>query len=141
MKKRTRNSGVTPSDYRALSEFRYQIHRYLSSSDQAVKAAGIRPRQYQLMLALKGLPGELEPTVGTLAERLHIRHHSAVELITRSERRGLIKRERSERHGSFVLVRVTKKGEALLRKLVAARRKELRSSGPVLVQALQSLID
>ncbi|MBI4471852.1 MAG: winged helix-turn-helix transcriptional regulator [Acidobacteria bacterium] len=130
---------VTITHYRALSEFRYQIHRYLTLSDEAAKAAGLHPRQYQLLLALKGLPEEMEPTISTLAARLQIRHHSAVELISRSEIRGLVRRERSELHRSYVFVRITRKGEAMLRKLVAARRKELRKSGPILVKMLQKL--
>jgi len=79
---------VRDSDYRALSDVRQNIHAYLHFSDHAAKAAGIEPRQYQLMLAIRGLPVEMEPTVGTLAARLRVRHHSAVELIDRAERNG-----------------------------------------------------
>lgn len=127
------------SDYIALSEFRYQIRRYLVLSDEAAKSAGLHPRQYQLLLALKGLPPEIEPTVGNLAARLQILHHSAVELISRSEKKGFIKRERSKQHRSYVFVRITRKGETVLRKLVTARRKELRTTGPILVKMLNSL--
>src|SRR5437870_8305540 len=63
------------SDYRALAAFRYHIGRYLEFSDQAAKAAGIEPRQYQLLLAIRGLPETIEPTVGALAHQLRSRHH------------------------------------------------------------------
>ena len=132
-------SDVILSDYQALAEFRFQIHRYLTLSDEAARSSGLQPRQYQLLLAIKGLPPGTEPTISNLAARLQIRHHSAVELISRSEKKGLIKRERSAEHRSYVFVRLTKKGEAQLRKLVATRRKELRSSGPILVEMLKAL--
>src|SRR5262245_45567953 len=117
MRKPSEND-VTAADFRALSEFRYQIRRYLAFSDAAAEAEGLRSRQYQLLLAVKGLPEGIEPTIRNLAERLDIRHHSAVELVDRLEKRGLVKRERSQLHRSFVFVRITKEGEKVLKRLV-----------------------
>src|SRR5262249_48420732 len=71
------DNDVTTSDFRALSEFRYQIRRYLAFSDAAAAAEGLPSRQYQLLLSLKGLPEGIEPTIRHLAERLDVRHHSA----------------------------------------------------------------
>ena len=130
---------VRDSDYRALSDFRQNIHDYLDFSDHAAKAAGIEPRQYQLMLAIKGLPVEMEPAVGTLAARLRVRHHSAVELIDRAERNGFVARERSA-NGRNVLVQLTPNGAHTLERAVAARLEELQSAGPVLVKALRRLL-
>jgi DNA-binding MarR family transcriptional regulator len=92
------------SDYRALAEFRYHIGRYLDFSDQAAKAAGIEPRQYQLLLAIRGLPETVEPTVGALAQQLRSHHHSTVELINRAEANDLVQRSRD---GTRVLVRLS----------------------------------
>jgi len=133
------NTDVTQSDYRALAEFRYQIRRYLSFGDQAAEAAGLRSRQYQLLLALKGMPDGMEASIKNLADRLGIRHHSTVELVDRLEKRGLVKRERSSVHRSFVFVRITKEGEMMLRKLVASRKADLKVAGPILVKALTTL--
>jgi DNA-binding MarR family transcriptional regulator len=130
---------VRDSDYRALSDFRQNIHDYLDFSDRAAKGAGIEPRQYQLMLAIKGLPAEMEPTVGILAARLRVRHHSAVELIDRAERNGLVSRERSA-NGRYVRVQLTSKGTQTLERAVAARLEELQSAGPILVNALRRLL-
>jgi DNA-binding MarR family transcriptional regulator len=124
------------SDYRALAEFRYHIGRYLDFSDQAARAAGIEPRQYQLLLALRGLPNELQPTVAALAHQLRRRHHSAVELINRAETNKLVKRTRA---GTHVLVELTQKGEKILAQAVEERLVELRTAGPMLVKALQQL--
>ena len=96
------------SDYRALAEFRYHIGRYLDFSDQAARAAGIEPGQYQLLLAIRGLPKTVEPSVGALAQQLRRHHHSTVELINRAESHDLVRRLRL---GTRVLVRLTRKGE------------------------------
>lgn len=131
---------VTLSDYRALAEFRYQITRYLGLSDDAARSAGLLPGQYRLLVILKGLPEGMEPTIGNVAARLGLRHHSTVELVDRLEERGLVSRERSERHRSFVFLRITPKGETIIRKLVLSRKKELQKAGPILVKALNTLI-
>ena len=130
---------VKDSEYRALSDFRQNIHNYLDFSDRAAKAAGLEPRQYQLMLAIKGLPQDVEPTVGTLAARLRVRHHSAVELIDRTGRNGFVVRARSA-NGRYVLVQLTSKGAHTLERAVAERLEELQSAGPVLVDALRRLL-
>jgi DNA-binding MarR family transcriptional regulator len=130
---------VEDSEYRALSEFRQRIHDYLDFSDHAARSEGIEPRQYQLMLAIRGLPVGVEPTVGTLASRLRVRHHSAVELIDRAGRNGFVKRERSA-DGRCVLVQLTPKGLDILERAVAERLEELQSAGPVLVVALRRLL-
>jgi len=134
-----RNTDVTLEDYRALAEFRYQLRLYLALSDHAAESAGLHPGQYRFLLTLKGLPDGTEPTISNLAERLGLRHHSTVELVDRLVEGGLIYRERSERHRSYVFVRITKKGETVMRKLVASRKMELQRAGPLLVKALNTL--
>lgn len=98
----------------------------------------MEPKQYQLLLAIKGLPEDGEPTVGALAEQLHLRHHSTVELINRAERKQLVERSRI---GTRVLVHLTSKGSRVLARSVEERLQELRIAGPILVKALQGLIN
>jgi DNA-binding MarR family transcriptional regulator len=126
--------------YRQLAEFRYQIRRFLAFSERAARAAGLEPQQHQLLLAAKGMPEGREATIGNLAERLQIQHHSAVELVDRLEERGLVARERGETDRRQVLVRVLPPGEAVLRELTLHHFAELQSTGPRLVQALSALI-
>jgi len=140
MTRRSTKPDVTLADYRALAEFRYELRRYLALSDQAARFAGLHPGQYRFLLMLKGLPDGIEPTIGNLAGRLGLRHHSTVELVDRLEKRGFIYRERNERHRSFVFVRIAPKGESILRKIVASRKVDLKKAGPVLVEALNTLI-
>lgn len=125
-------------EYRALAAFRYHIRRYLDLSDRTARSEGIEPKQYQLLLAIRGIPDDSEPTVGNLAQQLHLRHHSAVELVNRAEANDLVERSRS---GTYVRVRLTRKGQRVLEKVVEKRLKDLRVAGPVLVSALQDLLE
>jgi DNA-binding MarR family transcriptional regulator len=127
---------LTPTDYESLAELRYQIRRFLHFSEQASRAAGLEPRQHQLLLALKGLPKDTRPRIGELAERLQIRHHSAVELVNRLSRSGYVKRRPGEDRRE-VLLSLTPKGEKVLRELSLHHKSELRNAGPSLVGALE----
>lgn len=131
---------LTRTDYASLAEFRYQIRKFLQFSDAAAREHGIEGQQHQLLLALKGLPPDLKPTVGTLAERLQLRHHSTVELLDRLVDRGFVTRSQDPDDGRQVLIRITRQGETLLEKLTHAHRAELHTAGPRLLEALQSLL-
>jgi len=132
---------ITDSDYQSLAEFRHQIRRFLHFSEQAARAAGIEPQQHQLLLALKGLGNEgTPPTIGVLAGRLQVQHHSAVELVDRLVERGLAGRSRDPDDRRQVLIHLTPRGEAELEKLAMCHLAELRSNGPALVGALEALI-
>jgi DNA-binding MarR family transcriptional regulator len=127
-------------DYAALADFRYEIRRFLSFSQRAAIAAGIKPQQHQALLAIKGQFPAPETTVGALAERLQIRHHSAVELSGRLEARGWIRRARSRTDGREVLLRLSPRSDRLLKKLSLSHRDELRTAGPRLLQSLRAAI-
>ena len=124
-------------DYWALADFRYQIRRFLHRREKVARAVGIEAQQYQLLLELKGLEGRGQATVGALAERLHIRHHSAVGLIDRLAARNLVRRRRAVSDQRQVLVELTPAGEAKLRKLALYSLSELRTEGPELVKVLK----
>ena len=127
-------------DYQALAEFRYQIRKFLNFSHEAARAAGIDPQQHQLLLAIRGLPEGIKPSIRALAERLQIRHHSAVELIDRSVAHGLALRERDGADRRQVTIHLTSKGEKLLAELSLHHRDELRTAGRELARVLRSII-
>ncbi len=127
-------------DYTALADFRYEIRRFLNFSENAARAAGVEPHQHQALLVIKGLPANHIATVGVLAERLQIQHHSAVELTDRLESKSLIRRSRSQTDRREVLLGLTLRGEKLLQKLTVAHRAELQSMGPKLLAVLESAI-
>ena len=131
---------VSVAEYRALAEFRYQIRRFLNTSEQAARAAGLEPQQYLLLLALRGLPEGKQATILTLAERLQLRHHSVVGLIDRLEKRGLVRRVRGKEDRRKVLISLTARGEQILGNLARKRLAELRATGPELVRALGAVV-
>jgi DNA-binding MarR family transcriptional regulator len=112
-------------EFEALARFRYGLRRYLRFSEIAVRAANLRPQQYQLLLAIKGFPGRDWLTVGEAAERLQIQHNSAVGLADRCERVGLIQREEHPTDRRVIVLRLTEKGESILSDLVQVHREEL----------------
>lgn len=134
------NRSTGTAEYRALAQFRFLIRRYINNSENAARSIGLEPQQYMGLLALRGLPADQEATIRSLAERLQIQHHSAVELVDRMEKRGLFRRERSKRDRRHVIVHVTSHGEALLSRLVRHRINELRVVAPALTRALHSAL-
>ncbi len=134
------HSEVNLADYQALAEFRYQIRRFVRFSEDAAREAGIEPQHHQLMLAIKGKPDREGPRITYLAERLQIQHHSAVELVDRLVKKGLITRTRGDDDRREVHVQLTRHGERILSELTVHTRAELRSSAPTLVTALRNLM-
>ena len=128
------------SDYRSLAELRYQIRRFLRFSEQAARRARLEPRQHQLLLALKGLPRGVRPRVGEIAERLQLEPHSTVELANRLAIRGYICRRHDSQDRREVLLMLTAKGEAVLRRLSLHHKAELQSTGPELIAALLQVL-
>jgi DNA-binding MarR family transcriptional regulator len=128
-------------DFKAMAELRYQIRRFLRFSENTAREAGIEPQQHQLLLSVRGLPDNLKPTVGVLAERMQLQHHSTVELIDRLADRGFLCRLRATDDRRKVLVKLTHDGEEFLDKLSLHHLQELQSTGPKFVKILQTLID
>jgi len=131
---------LTQADYRALAEFRCQLRRFLRFSEEAARAAGLEPQQHQLLLALKGMPEGMPATVGALAERLQVRHHTMVELVDRMEAHGLVRRSHAGTDRRQVFVRLTSRGELMIPRLSRSHRAELRSVAPSLLRALDALV-
>jgi DNA-binding MarR family transcriptional regulator len=131
---------LSADEYQALAEFRYQIRRFLRLSEEAAATAGLEARQYQFLLALKGLIQQEHVTIRELAERMQLRHHSVVGLINRLVDRKLIERRRGEHDRRQVYIHLTPRGDELLRKLALYHHGELQASGPALVTALRALI-
>ena len=130
---------LTKTHYESLAAFRYALRRFLHFSLDAVRRARITPQQHQALLAIKGFPGRNFVSVGELAERLQVRHHSVVGLVDRLQRRGLVRRKPSARDHRQVEVRLTSAGEEVIERLSAVHLDELRRFGPPLRRLLQSI--
>ncbi|HEX4448950.1 MAG TPA: MarR family transcriptional regulator [Polyangiaceae bacterium] len=131
---------ISTTDYRSLAAFRFEIRKFLAFSERAASDAGIEPKQHQLLLAVRGLPPGTRPTVGVVAERLCVRHHTTVALVDKLEERGLVRRERGTEDRREVLLHLTPEGESMLRGLSALHRDQLRSVGPTMVAALRAIL-
>lgn len=126
-------------DYHTLAECRYRIRKFLASSDRAAREVGLAPQHHQTLLAIKGLPKGVAPTIRVLAERLSVQPHSMVELLDRLEEKALIRREQRAEDGREVRAVITPSAERMLERLSVAHTRQLESIGPALVEALQVL--
>jgi DNA-binding MarR family transcriptional regulator len=79
--------------------------------------------QHQLLLAIRGHGSS--PSIGEVAEHLLLRHHSAVELVDRAARAGLVARVADADDQRVVRLELTPAAEGLLRSLSAAHLEEL----------------
>lgn len=132
---------ITPAEYRALAELRYRIRHFLREGDAKSRDVGLEPQQYLMLLAIRGLPEGSPSTIQTLAERLALKHHSAVELIDRLETHGYVRRTRSRDDRRRVFVSLLPRGDRLLRQVAQNRISELRTSGEALVGAIEALLE
>jgi len=132
-------STFSKADYETLAEFRYALRHYLRFSKNAVETAGITLQQHQALLIIIGFPGREQVTIGELAERLQIRHHSAVGLVDRLEEQGLVERTPNEEDRRRVFIGLTEKGVGVLESLASMHREELRYLGPQLCSMLEQI--
>lgn len=132
---------ISQSEYETLASFRFALRQFLRFSEQAAQLAGLTPQQHQAMLAIKGFPGGNRVTIGELASRLHVVHHSAVGLVDRLVTEKLACREASTEDRRQVFVRLTPQGEKLLDELSFVHREELQRTGPALRDLLDRLLE
>lgn len=118
---------LAKKDFESLSEFRYQMRRFERFSERAAQAEGLTPQQYLVLLHIKGQPGREWASVGDIAERLQLKPHAAVTLVTRCEAQALVERRPSEADRRLVEVHLLPDGQRLLERLAELHRAELRS--------------
>lgn len=124
---------------RLLSEFRFELRRFLQFSEHAATAAGLQPQQHQLLLQVAGAPEHTSTTIAYAAERLGIRHNSAVELVDRSVREDLLVRAEDPDDRRRAILRLTRKGMRILGRLSDDHARELTVMAPRLVEALKQI--
>lgn len=119
------NTRLSKKEYETLSNFRYQLRRFLRFSEQISRKHGVTHLQYLLLLHIKGSPDQKWATIGELAERLQAHHHGVVSLVTRCEKLGLVRREQGRADRREVEVHLTPKGDKTLGKLARVHIDEL----------------
>jgi DNA-binding MarR family transcriptional regulator len=135
-----RQPPISKADYETLAEFRRQIAAFLRRRRDAAARLGLEPQQYELLLAVKGLPDNKSPTIKQIAEQLQIRHHSAVELTSRLVKRGLIQRRKSAADRRSVLLSVTRTGEKAVEQVARFGFRQLQVEAPGLLRTLRRLL-
>jgi DNA-binding MarR family transcriptional regulator len=133
-------AAITTAEYRALAELRYRIRHFVQEGDAAARRSNLEPQQYLMLLAIRGLPAGAASTIRTLAERLALKHHSAVELIDRLQAHGLVRRSRSAADRREVLVSLSPRGAKLLEQVAQRRLGELRAGGAALADAINAVV-
>jgi len=130
---------LAKSHYELLAALRHALRRFQRFSRDAATGAGLTPQQHQAMLAIKGFPGRDYVSIGELAGRMQLKHHSAVGLVNRLEKRQLVRRTPSPEDRRRLEVRLTVAGEKLIGRLSTAHLRELRQLRPELQQLLASM--
>ena len=130
---------LTGKDYQALAQFRHALRLFLAFSEEAAAEAGLTPAQHQALLAIKGVPGAGQVSVGELAQWLGVRHHSCVGLVDRLELLGLIRKRTDPADKRRVFLNLTARAERKLAALSAVHRDELRRRAGALVSLLAAI--
>jgi len=117
---------LSKTQFTALSEFRFQLARFLRFSERASRAAGIMPTQYLLLLHIRGFQGREFATVGELAQRLQSSPHGTAALISRCERSGLVTKQRNAEDARRVEIQLTARGKRLVEEVAKQHSEELR---------------
>ena len=133
------NMSQEQSRLRCLAEFRYQMRKFLNFSEMATERRGVSAQQYQLMQVIAAIPDDQQPSITYLAERMILRHNSAVELVDRAERAGLVRRESDPKDMRRSLVQLTPEGQKILQQLVGEHLTELVPRCEHLIEALREL--
>ncbi len=120
------------SHYESLAAIRHALRLFLHFSEEAARGAGLTVQRHQALLVLKGFPGRHPAFITELADRLQIRHHSAVGLVDRLVRRRLLRRTLSATDRRRVELHLTHHGEEVIERLSAIHLQELRQLGPAL---------
>ncbi|HEV2852353.1 MAG TPA: MarR family winged helix-turn-helix transcriptional regulator [Thermoanaerobaculia bacterium] len=127
------------ADYRRLLQFRTGLRRFLHWSEEQAEKAGLTAAQHQLLLAVRGHDGDQGPTIGDVAGYLLLRHHSAVGLVDRAVRAGLVERREDPEDRRVVRLRLTAQGGRTLRQLAELHLEEIKRLTPRILDLSQGL--
>ena len=134
-----RGGSFSCAEYESLAEFRYRLARFLRHRKEAALAEGLQPQQYELLLAVSGLPAGTDPTIKEIASQLCLEHHTVVELADRLEKRGPLAR-RPSGADRRVLLRLTRTGQGVLSRIVQFSFGQLRDEAPELIRSLRRIL-
>lgn len=135
------SSFVSTSRLLKLAEFRFQLRKFLRFSEIAAEAAGISVQQYQMLQVIAAMPAGQGASISYLADRMILRHNSAVELVDRAVRAGMVRRESDDEDLRRSIVRLMPEGEKVLEQLIPQHLHELDERGRDIIAALEPLLE
>ncbi len=125
---------------RDLAELSYHVVCLRSLGYRTAREHGLAPREYELLLAIKALPPGTRRGISQLADWLHVQQHGVVELATRLQRRGLLRRYHDQKDGRQARLALTPQGARVLRELVGRENARLRLFGAEAVSSLRRIV-
>lgn len=135
--KPAKHNKTSAVDYEALARFRFELRKFQAFSEAAAQKEGLSPQQHQALLTVKGFSSHGSVSIGELAGFLLIRHHTAVELVDRVTKLGLLSRVVDSDDGRRALVKLTREGERRLRKLSKIHFEEISAISPTLTKIMK----
>ena len=114
---------VAGNPYAKAAEFRSALRRFLRTSEDAARDAGITPQQHLLLLQIAGCP-DGTATVSGLVEKLALTQSAVTELVQRAEQAGLVNRTGSQEDGRVAHLSLTVEGETRLGRVHGALGRE-----------------
>jgi DNA-binding MarR family transcriptional regulator len=123
-----------------LAEFRFQLRKFLRFSEIASEAAGISVQQYQMLQVIAAMPEGQGASISYLADRMILRHNSAVELVDRAVRAGMVRRESDDEDLRRSIVKLMPEGEKVLAQLIPSHLAEIDLRGRDIIAALEVVL-
>ncbi|HSW82319.1 MAG TPA: MarR family transcriptional regulator [Usitatibacter sp.] len=140
LKKAERRFNLHTADYARLAAFRQGLREFLRFSEEAAERVGLLTQHYQAMLILRACPEGLTVSINDLARQLLIKHNSAVGLVDRLVKEGLVRRTVSATDRRKVELQLSARGRQVLAKLAATHRSELERIGPELKRLIAEVL-
>lgn len=115
---KARKRAVTTDEYSQAAALREALRLFQRRTEDVTAAHGLTPRIYQLLLMIKTSDNGVESAgLGELEERLQLGKSTVTELVLRTEKRGLVRRDLDRDRGRGISITLTANGK---RRLAAA---------------------
>jgi DNA-binding MarR family transcriptional regulator len=126
----------TPDQFRAVAALRSALRHFSRDSERIAREEGLTPRQYLLLLQIKGAAdGSERSTVTELARRLQLTQSTVTELVRRAEDAGLLSREGSREDARVTWLSLSPEGERRLLSVFARLGPERKRLYSILAEA------
>jgi DNA-binding MarR family transcriptional regulator len=127
---------LTEDELRDAAAIRFALRKFHAASDRVVRAAGLTPRRYLLLLAIESTAARKQrAAVGDLAAAIDLAPSTMSGLVDRAEAVGLVMRRRASGDARVIYVSATAEGKRRFRRafreLEPERASLLHALGPM----------